>query len=145
MWWKGSCGHEWQASVKSRTINGTGCPYCSHNTILEGFNDLATVCPDVAAEWSEKNLPLATLPVRGDRQTLNSDLAELSVRATITRRLIFIALLRRELLTHLRNLVRDYYYFKDLQSAVVLKLTAELKVSSLLTLRSSARSPSSLP
>ena len=29
----------------------------------------------------------------------------------------------------LRNLVRDYYYFKDLQSAVVLKLHAELKVS----------------
>ncbi len=29
----------------------------------------------------------------------------------------------------LRNLVRDYYYFKDLQSAAVLKLTAELKVS----------------
>lgn len=29
----------------------------------------------------------------------------------------------------LRNLVRDYYYFKDLQSAVVLKLTAELKVA----------------
>ncbi len=29
----------------------------------------------------------------------------------------------------LRNLARDYYYFKDLQSAVVLKLNAELKVS----------------
>lgn len=29
----------------------------------------------------------------------------------------------------LRNLVRDYYYFKDLQTAVVLKLNAELKVS----------------
>lgn len=29
----------------------------------------------------------------------------------------------------LRNLVRDYYYFKDLQSAIVLKLHAELKVS----------------
>ena len=29
----------------------------------------------------------------------------------------------------LRNLVRDYYYFKDLQSAVVLKLHAELKMS----------------
>ena len=29
----------------------------------------------------------------------------------------------------LRNLVRDYYYFKDLQSAIVLKLNAELKVS----------------
>lgn len=29
----------------------------------------------------------------------------------------------------LRNLVRDYYYFKDLQSSIVLKLNAELKVS----------------
>lgn len=29
----------------------------------------------------------------------------------------------------LRNLVRDYYYFKDLQSAILLKLNAELKVS----------------
>ena len=29
----------------------------------------------------------------------------------------------------LRNLARDYYYFKDLQSAIALKLHAELKVS----------------
>ena len=29
----------------------------------------------------------------------------------------------------LRNLVRDYYYYKDMQSAIVLKLNAELKVS----------------
>ncbi|MCI8635106.1 MAG: IS110 family transposase [Eubacterium sp.] len=29
----------------------------------------------------------------------------------------------------LRNLVRDYYYYMDLQSAIVLKLTEELKVS----------------
>ena len=29
----------------------------------------------------------------------------------------------------LRNLVRDYYYFKDMQSAFILKLAAELKVS----------------
>ena len=29
----------------------------------------------------------------------------------------------------LRNLVRDYYYYKDLQSAIALKLNAELKVS----------------
>lgn len=34
-----------------------------------------------------------------------------------------------EEVTDLRNLVRDYYYFKDLQSAIVLKLNAELKVS----------------
>ena len=29
----------------------------------------------------------------------------------------------------LRNLVRDYYYFKDLQSAIVLKLHAELNLN----------------
>lgn len=46
-------GHEWEAGVKSRTINGTGCPYCSHNKVLEGFNDLASQMPEVAAEWSD--------------------------------------------------------------------------------------------
>lgn len=56
--WRCSLGHEWEASVKSRTVNGTGCPYCSHNKVLEGFNDLASQMPEVAAEWSEKNYPL---------------------------------------------------------------------------------------
>ena len=40
--WRCKLGHEWTASVKSRTVNGTGCPYCSHNFVLPGFNDLAT-------------------------------------------------------------------------------------------------------
>lgn len=53
--WKCRLGHEWTASVKSRSINGSGCPYCSHNKVLVGFNDLATVVPKVADEWSEKN------------------------------------------------------------------------------------------
>lgn len=53
--WKYRLGHEWTASVKSRSINGSGCPYCSHNKVLVGFNDLATVVPEVADEWSEKN------------------------------------------------------------------------------------------
>ncbi|WP_243861975.1 zinc-ribbon domain-containing protein, partial [Coprococcus comes] len=29
-----------------------------HQQQLVGFNDLATLLPDIAAEWSEKNLPL---------------------------------------------------------------------------------------
>lgn len=56
--WKCRYGHEWEASIKSRTINSTGCPYCSHNKVLEGFNDLASQMPEIAAEWSEKNYPL---------------------------------------------------------------------------------------
>ena len=58
VWWKGKCGHEWRASVKNRVIGGSGCPYCSHNAILEGFNDLASQKPDLAAEWSDRNAPL---------------------------------------------------------------------------------------
>lgn len=55
VWWRGSCGHEWKASVKNRTLNSTGCPYCSHNLVLKGFNDLATLFPGVAVQWSKKN------------------------------------------------------------------------------------------
>ena len=39
--WRCEKGHEWEAAVKSRTINKTDCPYCSHNKVLAGFNDLA--------------------------------------------------------------------------------------------------------
>ena len=53
--WRCEKGHEWIATVKSRTINKTGCPYCSHNKVLAGFNDLATLFPEVADEWSDEN------------------------------------------------------------------------------------------
>ena len=56
--WKGKCGHEWTATVKSRAISKSGCPYCSHNEVLTRFNDLATLLPHIAEEWSEKNSPL---------------------------------------------------------------------------------------
>lgn len=57
VWWLGKCGHEWKAVVKNR-VGGAGCPYCSSNRLLPGFNDLATVYPEIAAEWSDRNLPL---------------------------------------------------------------------------------------
>ena len=57
VWWKGRCGHEWQASINNRT-KGTQCPYCSGRKVLKGFNDLETLRPEIAAEWSERNLPL---------------------------------------------------------------------------------------
>lgn len=57
VFWKGRCGHEWAASVRSR-VRGAGCPYCSHNIILPGFNDLETAFPELAKEWSDRNLPL---------------------------------------------------------------------------------------
>lgn len=55
--WIDSLGHKWTATVKNR-VQGSGCPYCSHRAVLAGYNDLASQLPDVAAEWSERNLPL---------------------------------------------------------------------------------------
>ncbi len=57
VWWRGSCGHEWQAIVKNR-VNGSDCPYCNSNQLLKGFNDLATMKPELVSEWSDKNHPL---------------------------------------------------------------------------------------
>ena len=66
--WQDKYGHEWTATVKSRALNGTGCPYCAHNKVFEGFNDLATLFPEIAAEWSERNLPLLPTMVVCDKE-----------------------------------------------------------------------------
>lgn len=54
VWWKAACGHEWQTSVKARS-SGEKCPICSGARVVEGINDLATLKPELAQEWSEKN------------------------------------------------------------------------------------------
>ena len=60
VWWRCSLGHRYQAMVYDRTGPlKIGCPYCSGRKALPGFNDLATLYPDVAAEWdyiNNKNL-----------------------------------------------------------------------------------------
>lgn len=50
-WWKGKCGHEWDATFGSRLGRGSGCPICSNKRVLTGYNDLQTTNPEVAAEW----------------------------------------------------------------------------------------------
>lgn len=52
--WEAECGHQWRASIRSR-MAGKNCPLCSGNRVAVGVNDLATVRPDLVAEWSEKN------------------------------------------------------------------------------------------
>jgi hypothetical protein len=59
VWWKCLSGHEWEAIVANRTVSGNKCPYCQHQWVLEGENDLETLAPKLAAEWHPtKNLPL---------------------------------------------------------------------------------------
>ena len=58
VWWQCGKGHSWEAQVSNR-VRGAGCPFCSGNRILPGFNDLATTHPEVAEEWHPtKNLPV---------------------------------------------------------------------------------------
>lgn len=58
-WWLGKCGHEWQQTPSDRTNNGSGCPYCSSQKVLVGYNDLQSQRPEIAKEWNyEKNYPL---------------------------------------------------------------------------------------
>lgn len=59
VWWRCELGHSWQAAPYSRTKEkGSGCPYCTGKKVLAGFNDLATLWPDLAEEWDQ--------PLNGD-------------------------------------------------------------------------------
>ena len=57
VWWKCQKGHEWQAPVNGRTgKEKRGCPICANHTTLQGYNDLASMFPDIAREWNiERN------------------------------------------------------------------------------------------
>lgn len=51
-------GHRWAAPINRRTSkrDHSGCPVCSNQRVLPGYNDLASQNPDVAEEWNyEKN------------------------------------------------------------------------------------------
>jgi hypothetical protein len=47
--WICELGHVWSAPPAARVI-GRGCVYCSNQRVLVGFNDLATVRPELATE-----------------------------------------------------------------------------------------------
>lgn len=49
-WWKCAQGHDFHATINDVT-NGHGCSYCSGNKAWAGFNDLATLRPEIAKEW----------------------------------------------------------------------------------------------
>lgn len=58
VWWICSNGHEWEASIYSRS-KGNGCKYCAGQAVITGENDLKTLYPRIASEWDyELNSPL---------------------------------------------------------------------------------------
>ncbi len=52
VWWK--CNkhpHSYECSISNR-VHGKGCSYCSGKKVLKGFNDFASLYPDIAKEWN---------------------------------------------------------------------------------------------
>ncbi len=55
VWWTCPNGHAYDMRVSQRG-RGQGCPFCSNNRVLHGYNDLATTNPEVLDLWDyEKN------------------------------------------------------------------------------------------
>ena len=59
--WKCSVGHCWQEKISNRAMKKYGCPVCSGQQILSGFNDLATLRPEIANQaigWDPSSIAL---------------------------------------------------------------------------------------
>lgn len=55
-WWKcKKCGCSYYSSIANRHKNGAGCPACSNQKLYVGINDLETLYPEIAKEFSIKN------------------------------------------------------------------------------------------
>ncbi|HEM5239016.1 TPA: zinc-ribbon domain-containing protein, partial [Streptococcus suis] len=50
-----NCKNLYKACINERYENDNACPYCNWIEILQGFNDLQTLYPQLEKEWSTKN------------------------------------------------------------------------------------------
>jgi len=56
VWWKCSKDHSWKATISHRSLDNSGCPYCSKLRTAIGENDIKTINPNYLTEWDyEKN------------------------------------------------------------------------------------------
>lgn len=49
-WWICEQKHEWEATIHTRIINKTNCPFCAHQRVTE-TNNFAYVHPTLSKEW----------------------------------------------------------------------------------------------
>jgi hypothetical protein len=67
IWWQCKLGHEWIVSGNNR-VGDHSCPYCSGLKAWAGFNDLASIRPDLAEEWHKTK----NGSIRADETTVGS-------------------------------------------------------------------------
>lgn len=73
VWWKCVKNHSWYATISDRlNKNKNGCPYCSNQKVLAGYNDLATTNKELLKEWNyEKNIIKPTEVVAGSDKRIH--------------------------------------------------------------------------
>lgn len=55
IWWRcPDCKNEWEDSPDKMSRKDKKCPYCSHRRLLQGFNDLKTLRPELVQDWDRK-------------------------------------------------------------------------------------------
>jgi hypothetical protein len=57
--WKCNLNHRWRANVHNRTSSKSGCPFCTNQKVLAGYNDLESAFPELALEacgWDPKTV-----------------------------------------------------------------------------------------
>ena len=56
VYWICDKGHEWQATIRNR-VSGNNCPVCSNKRIMTGYNDVATINPQIIEDWDYNRNP----------------------------------------------------------------------------------------
>lgn len=74
VWWIGECGHGWYTSIHNRTTNDKikGCPACSvpARMLVPGFNDFASVYPELVKFWHKDNVSKPESTLAGSRKVV---------------------------------------------------------------------------
>lgn len=54
VWWQCLVApdHEWECQVRSRTMRGTGCPFCARKRVAPS-GSIASTHPEIAAQWHQ--------------------------------------------------------------------------------------------
>ena len=94
-----------------------------HIPLMRFLSDKGFVCETINPIITKNSTNIGIRKVHNDKFD-SKKLATIGLMSSVK-----TSIMPSDEVVNLRNLVRDYFYFKDLQSAIIMKLTAELKVS----------------
>lgn len=64
-WWTCDAGHSYKMRISGKTTgdpDGRNCPVCNHKTLLSGYNDFASLHPELVKFWRDSRSPDSFAP-----------------------------------------------------------------------------------